>query len=289
MKNIRDGVWFVQGENKGRYPFSHSLYVEGEKNLLIDTGAGPALEELVPKTDQVALSHYHRDHVTFNHLFREALFMIHRDDAPGVETLEGFLALSGLDLVDIEAYWKMVRQYNFTATGIERYLGDGDTIDLGRNKITVVHLPGHTPGHCGFLIEKYNLIYASDIDLSSFGPWYGNPSSDPDQFRCSIRRLRDLKPDILVTGHCDPVYNHIDQKLAAYESVLDQRDEAILAQIRKQPATLEELTAKKIIYRRHNGQEVLRFFEKSMVLKHLESMIKKGIAFKTEDELFLAL
>ena len=289
MKEIRPGVWFVEAENKGRYPYAHSLYLEGEENLLIDTGAGSVLVELAAKTEQVVLSHYHRDHVTFNYLFSGASFSIHREDAPGVESLEGFLRLSGLGQVGIEAYWKMVRQIDFSATEVDRYHDDGDYFDLGRLKVRVLHCPGHTPGHCGFLVEEYNLIYASDIDLTAFGPWYGNPSSDPDQFRLSIRRLRDLKPELLVTSHNTPVANKIDQKLAAYEAVLDQRDEAILAVLKEKPATLEQLAAKKIIYRRHFGQEILRFFEKSMISKHLESLLKREMIARSEEGFFVVL
>ncbi len=289
MNEVREGVWFVEAINKGRYPYANSLYLEGEENLLIDTGAGPVLEELADKTEQVVLSHYHRDHLTFNHLFDGASFSIHRDDAPGVESLEGFYRLSGLNQVEVEAFWKLVRQVDFSPTRIKCYFDEGDYFALGRLKIKVLHLPGHTPGHCGFLIEKYNLIFASDIDLTGFGPWYGNPSSDLNHFRASIRRLRELKPDLLITGHSMPIAKNIDQKLAAYEAVIDKHDQAIIKALKKEPATLRQLTAKKIIYRQHQGLEVLRFFEEVMIRKHLESLLNGGIITKTEDELYVAL
>jgi len=101
VREIRPGIWFIEGENRGRYPFAHSLYVDGEEKILIDTGAGEMLEELSGITGQVVLSHYHRDHVTRNYLFNNAKFFIHRDDAPGVESAEGFYRLSGLNQVDL--------------------------------------------------------------------------------------------------------------------------------------------------------------------------------------------
>ncbi len=289
MREIRPGVWFIKGENRGRYPYAHSLYFEDGETLLIDTGAGPFLKELSDKTGQVVLSHYHRDHVAYNHHFAGAAFSIHEDDAAGVETMEGFLSLSGLDQVDIASYWKIVKQSNFTATKIDNYLREGDSFDLGRLKIQVLHLPGHTPGHCGFLIENYNTVFAADIDLSTFGPWYGNASSDVVQFRQSIRRLRSLKPELLITGHERPVEDEIDQKLQAYEAVLDQRDQDIIAALKRRPATLKELSEKNIIYRRHYGQEVLLYFERNMIQKHLESLIIRGMVIKTEDGLYEAL
>lgn len=289
MKELRPGVWFVEAENRGRYPYAHSLYLKGEERLLIDTGAGPVLKELASKTEKVVLSHYHRDHVTYNHLFTGACFYIHEDDAVGVESMEGFLRISGLDQVDIESYWKMVRQSNFSATRIDRRLKDGDHFDLGGLQMQVLHLPGHTPGHCGFLIDNYNIVFAADIDLTRFGPWYGNVSSDVIQFRQSIRRLRELKPDMIITGHSTPVKENISQKLAQYETALDQRDEEILAALKEKPSTVEELSAKNIIYRRHYGQEILKHFENKMIAKHLESLLKRELVVKMENGLYEAL
>jgi len=278
MKEIRPGVWFVEGENHGRYPFAHSLFIDGEDSLLIDTGVGPALESLVPKTRQVVLSHFHRDHVARNHLFTGARFAIHQADAPGVENAEKFYHFSGLSQFNIETYWKMVSQIKFMPTSIDRYLEDGDLIDTGKHTLKVLHLPGHTPGHCGYLFEEYGFVFATDIDLTAFGPWYGNPVSDLEQFRASIRKLRELKPELIATGHSMPIAKGIDSKLAAYEEVLDHRDQKILNALKVKPLTLEQLTDKKFIYKKHNGQEVLRYFEEQMVRKHLESLVKRKMA-----------
>lgn len=289
MKQIKSGIWLIEAENKAHYPYSHSLYFEGKEPLIIDTGAGQALEDLAAGTAQVVISHYHRDHNTCNHLFNGSSFSAHIEDAPGLESLEGFYRLSGLGQIEPEARRMITTQINFSPTRIDRYLADGDYFDLGSLKIRVVHLPGHTPGHCGFLIEKYGLLYASDIDLTGFGPWYGNPTSDLDQFRLSIRRLREMKPEILLTGHSMPITKNIDQKLAAYEAVIDKRDQAIVTFLKRKPATLEQITDKKMIYRRHFGQEALRFFEENMIRKHLEGLLKKEMVIRAEGGIFLTV
>lgn len=289
LQEIRPGIWFIEGENKGRYPYAHSLFIAGEQNVLIDSGAGPVLESLVSETGQVVLSHFHRDHVARNSLFKDASFAIHHLDAPGVETAEGFYRLSGLNQVKIETYWKMVNQVSFVPTRMERYLEDGDRIGTGKASLTVLHLPGHTPGHCGFLAEEYGFVFAADIDLTVFGPWYGNPSSDLGQFRTSIRRLRLLKPELIATGHSLPEAKDIDSKLAAYEEVLDRRDQKILRALKEKPLTLEQLTDHKLIYKRHNGQEVLRYFEKQMVCKHLESLVDRKMAALAREGYYTAL
>ncbi len=284
MQEILPGIWFVEGENRGRYPFSHSLLIDGDSKTLVDTGAGEQLKELVGQVDQVLLTHYHRDHVTMNASFSNAEFAIHKLDAPGVESEEDFFWLTGMDKVDRKQYWKMVRQPGFTKTNISQYLAEGDRIDTGRFTIQTLHLPGHTSGHCGFLVEEYNLIFAADIDLTSFGPWYANRYSDPEQFRVSIHRLRELKPDILVSGHKRPLNRGIEQKLYEYESELDRRYEKIISALENKPADLDQLAALNIIYRNHHGQEALVHFEKVMLEKHLQHLIKSSLVSRDEND-----
>src|SRR5207244_11874187 len=50
---------------------------------------------------------------------------------------------------------------------------DGETFDLGRVSVRVIHAPGHTRGHCCIAIEPDGVLYLGDIDLTSFGPYYG--------------------------------------------------------------------------------------------------------------------
>ncbi len=289
MREIRPGIWFVEGENRGRYPFGHSLFIEGEINTLIDTGAGASLEKLAGKTKQVVLSHYHRDHVSYNHLFAEADFLIHLEDAPGVESLVGYIELSGIGREEILAYWKSVRRSGFNETIISSYISDGDLIDAGSFAMQVTHLPGHTPGHSGFWFEKFGLIFAADIDMTDFGPWYGNKTSNLDQFRDSIRRLRSMDPEVVITGHCQPLTSGIRQKIDAYEAVLDQRDEAILSELRKGPTRSRLLAEKNIIYRQHHNRQTLFYFEEVMLIKHLNSLAGKSLVDKSEDGLYYLL
>jgi len=289
LREIRPGIWIVEGENGGRYPFGHSLFVEGEVNTLIDTGAGAPLENLAGKTEQVVLSHYHRDHVSFNHLFSNADFIIHAEDAPGVESLDGYIELSGIGRKEIIAYWKSVRRAGFNETVINRYISEGDLIHTGPVAMKVIHLPGHTPGHSGFWFENFGLMFAADIDMTDFGPWYGNKTSNLDQFRDSIRRLRSMDPEVVITGHCEPLTSGIRQKIDAYEAILDLRDEAILSELRKGPAGSRRLSEKNIIYRQHHNRQTLLYFEEVMIIKHLNSLIGKALVNKAEDGLYYLL
>lgn len=292
MEQVRPGVWLVKGENGGRFPYAHSLFLAGESKLLIDTGAGRGLERLAGKADLVILSHYHRDHVSGNDRFAQASFRIHPLDAPGVESAAGFLRLSGMDRLSGEACRELVGQVNFKPTVLDGRITDGERIDLGGLTVRILHTPGHTPGHCAFLVEEYDLVFAADIDLTSFGPWYGNPTSDLEQFRQSIRRLRDLQSALLLTSHSAPVTGteKVNAGLEAYGAVFDRRESALHALLRRQPLTLEQLIDRKLIFKRHPHPEILyRLFERSMVSKHLESLERRGLIERSDDGLFRAL
>lgn len=284
MEEIRPGVWIVYGENKGRFPFAHSLYLEGERRALIDTGAGEGLQQLVGKVDQVYLSHYHRDHVAANNLFAGASFSIHPLDAPGVASAKSFYRLSGLEGLG-KSYWVTLKQEGFTATPVTGEHNEGDRIDLGGLTLRVVHTPGHTPGHCAFLVEEYDLLFTADIDLSSFGPWYGNDTSNLEQFQESVQKVRSLNARLLVTGHRRPVTEDIDTKLKQYSTVIEQRHEMVYGLLRRKAMTLKQLVDLKPIYRRHpEPVPVYRFFEENMLRKHLTYLQGRGLVHYSEGE-----
>jgi hydroxyacylglutathione hydrolase len=75
----------------------------------------------------------------------------------------------------------------------DKKLHDGQSIDLGDEKINVIHTPGHTPGGCCFLIG--NTLFSGDT-LFSGGP--GNTSfsgGDEQAILMSIREKLLVLPD----------------------------------------------------------------------------------------------
>ena len=63
---------FVPGKNKGRYPFSNSLYIDDERKAVIDTACDESiLRDLAEERglDIIINTHYHEDHFTLNYLF----------------------------------------------------------------------------------------------------------------------------------------------------------------------------------------------------------------------------
>ena len=48
-------VWFIPGENHGKYPFCHSVYVEGA-GVLIDPAFADTVHRLTEKTAYIELA-----------------------------------------------------------------------------------------------------------------------------------------------------------------------------------------------------------------------------------------
>ena len=86
------------------------------------------------------------------------------------------------------------------ADKIDRALADGDHLAVGRNSVSVIHTPGHTPGSCCFLAGRYLL---SGDTLFPGGPGHSDSPQELQQAIASITgRLYTLPDDTLVLpGH----------------------------------------------------------------------------------------
>ena len=83
-------VWFIPGENDGKYPFCHSLYIETAGILIDPASDRKRLQELRenPGVKEVWLSHWHEDHFMHLDLFDDLPFSIMEQDAHRLPTLK---------------------------------------------------------------------------------------------------------------------------------------------------------------------------------------------------------
>ena len=137
-------------------------------------------------------------------------------------------------------------------------LQDGDEINLGKTKIKVIHTPGHTIGHCCFWFAEPEILFSADIDLSDFGPWYGNACSDLSSLDNSLEKLKAYKPRLVV------IITRENKLLDALSS----------------PKTLDEIVDLGIIYGEFLARSpaALRPIEKRMIRHHLRWLEQKGRA-----------
>lgn len=276
LEKIADDLYLVIGEKHGRFPHSHGMFIDSTRKVLVDTGFGSSRAEAINSSidiDIIINTHYHLDHTRDNRFFPEAEFWTHPLEEPPILSSEVFYSVTGLDqLGNVPNYF---RHYP-TVKKISRRLSDGDILDFGGVSLEVIHTPGHTPGHICLYEPKKKILFAADIDLTPFGPWYGNPTSDIDAFSASIDRLIELKPNIVVSSHSGIITDSITDRLREYQGKITARDNAIL-ELLKTKRKLNEILCGGIIYPPNtNLPEGILLFEKMMVEKHVSKLAKEG-------------
>jgi glyoxylase-like metal-dependent hydrolase (beta-lactamase superfamily II) len=82
---------------------------------------------------------------------------------------------------------------------------DGDELPFWGG-LRVVHLPGHTVGHCGFYSARHDLLFSGDLFASYFFGVNVPPAilnDAPHLISASLKRVRALNPSLIVPQHYD--------------------------------------------------------------------------------------
>ncbi|GAB3309803.1 MBL fold metallo-hydrolase [Epidermidibacterium keratini] len=269
------------GPDLGKYPSGNPLLVQGaDSRVLIDSAVGVQL----PEVDAVLLSHFHEDHTVGIGARPELPVQIHARDLAGVQTVEGFAAASGFPGEEYARELTEVFQHQGVAQA--QPFADDAHWDLGGGvTITAVPLPGHTFGHSGFLIEPDGVFFTADVDLSSFGPFYGDVEASLTDTRESLARCSQVEAAHYATFHHKRVVEGRDELLrllAAYADVLTRREQAVL-DLLTEPRELDELVGQGIVYRPGKVPAYAVESERRMVARHLDELVLRG-AVLHEDE-----
>lgn len=202
---LESNVWHVPGR---------------DADLIVDAANGvgalrPAVEALSGGRAIIAFAtHGHFDHVGGLHEFDDR--RVHRDDA-GMTRSPFALKLRREDFD--EETEEMFEYYGYpvpdliidalpsadfdvggwVSPGAEptMLLGEGDTIDLGDRRFTLIHTPGHTAGSACLFEEKTGTLFSGDaIYVDGRLSW-----DDPETAATSLRRLVGLDVRTVHAGH----------------------------------------------------------------------------------------
>ena len=282
MKKEFGNIVFLPGPNKGRYPYCHSVLVRDSVCAVIDPAADKELLSRVNQEEKVSaviLSHYHEDHRMYMGIFSDAELWVPHADAPPFEDLDLFMEWYGMTDPEEISAWKAVlrTQFNFRERTPERIFHDGQVLMVGRTPVQVVHTPGHTPGHCCFYFPEQQVLFLADIDLTRFGPWYGDKYSSIDDFIASVEKVRNIPARYFITAHEDGIFQEDPGDLwDEYLAVIDKREQKLKEFIRK-PRTMEEIVQARIVYKKPREPKTFYdFAERVTMLKHLERMAEQG-------------
>ncbi|MEM0303056.1 MAG: MBL fold metallo-hydrolase [Archaeoglobaceae archaeon] len=269
---LSDGISLIVGQNWGKYPSANCLYIKDF--CLIDGGAESAWEL---KPEVIINSHWHEDHISMNSVAKK--IYAHELDAKAIESYEEFERRYALGEV-VKLFLAYYPKLGFRK--VDEFVEDGEILTIGDKEIEVIHTPGHSAGHCCFLIEG-KIIYLADIDLTSFGPWYGCVDCDVQEFLNSIDKLLKIAEsvEIAVPSHGEPVKGEdLQEKLLRYREKIFERERKIMEAIKSGI----DPVGKGIIYRKlPEPAEIYKNFEKIMIEKHLKKLNLKPLSSADKD------
>jgi glyoxylase-like metal-dependent hydrolase (beta-lactamase superfamily II) len=292
MDRVLGKVTVLGGERDGKYPHGNSLLITGtEETAVVDPSLSVVTRARRPHADRVLNSHCHEDHVAGNHLFPDASWHLHEADRPGLGSLDAMMAIYGMSpAIDAAFRRVVVDEFHFTPRPDARAFRDGDVFDLGRCRVRVIHAPGHTRGHCVFHVEPDDVLYLGDIDLSSFGPYYGDAWSSLADFERTLELDRGIEARWYATFH------HIGlvdgraaflERLDRFAAVIATREARLLAFLAA-PRTLDDIVAHRFVYRPGDAVAFADDVERRSMRQHLDRLLASGRVREPEPGRFLA-
>ena len=124
------------------------------------------------------------------------------------------------------------------------------------------------------------MFFLSDIDLTGFGPYYGDVWSDLEDFEARSSRSATSAADYYVTFHHKGVIEGREEfvrLLDEFHAVIRRRHEAMLDFL-AEPHTIDEMAAHRFIYRPHVDHVFADSVERRCAAMHLQRMLTRDEA-----------
>jgi len=257
------------------YPFCNCLWIDDDITCLIDSSPAETDRAFSKnrKVDMIVNTHAHMDHVQCNRDFPHSKIFMHPAEHEMAQSGDKYLEEYGMKKFGRhpEYHPQLLKRWLFRPSHIDGGITDKQTINLGATTFEVLHLPGHSPGHCGFIFPRQGFIFTADITLAKFGPFYGNMSASLPDFLNSLDLLVDMKPDFIISSHNQPmVKGNIVKRLIEYRDIIYARQRRIVDLISQGRHSIAEIASAAPIHIHFPSPKPIFFiYEQIMVMHHL--------------------
>lgn len=271
------------GAQSGKYPDGNQVLVQGSDlrvafdTPLVANRIGTAFDTV----DLVILGHVHEDHMAGLHRVPQARVQVHEADLAAAQSWDGLCAHYGYAPPVLDALHTIVlRDFFYCPRPDATAYRDGALWELGGGvRVRAHHLPGHTSGHCALVVESEGVAFIGDIDLTGFGPYYGDATSSLAQLRESLRRVAEIEARAWVTSHHRAVVTECDKflaDLARFAAKVDERSDKLLAYLQDGPHSLEQLAARRVLYPLGFELPYVQSAERHTIGMHLQELQDAG-------------
>lgn len=283
------------GDKNGKYPDGNQVVVTGaDTKVMFDTPLNATrLAPMLSDADLIVLGHVHEDHTAGLYLFPNMPLQAPEQDLYAVQSLQGMMDHFGYSPEASRAMQQtLLDEFTFSPRPDARAYAPNQEWDLGGCTLRAVHTPGHTRGHSALVVEPHGSgpvsAFIGDIDLSSFGPYYGDACSNMQDFIETLDHLAEIDADVWITFHHKGVITDQDEfrtLLQAFRGKIDQREAEIVEQLRHQPMTLADLVAHRFVYPPHYFESFVDDAERKTLTEHLDKLIADN-RVRLEDGLY---
>jgi len=270
IESVFDGRWLASYLLAGRRP----LLVDSGFAVTPETVIWPYLGQIGVPVDRLrwlVVTHASGDHFGGNGAIKQSAPRItviaHAADAASIAQHTTFVA-EHIDFLRAEGYPVPAisvadpgfRALHGAETSVDWVVQGGESLDLGEGwEVTLVHAPGHTPGHLVVWDPRHRVLFAGDALMGDgipdvdghlvMPPHY----FDVEAYRRTLQTVRALSPQLILATHYLPIMGDGVERFLEASTAFVARCEEIVADLLAQPQPQPIIAATLVALRRALG------------------------------------
>ncbi|CEG24158.1 Hydroxyacylglutathione hydrolase [Planococcus massiliensis] len=166
---------------------------------------------------------------------------------------------------------------------VNRFLAEGEQVQIGRYKYDVIHTPGHSDGMVCFYNKEKNVLFSADHILPNITPnisyWFHGQANPLASYLASLEKIKELNADFVIPSHGSPFYGanaRIEELMKHHQERLDETKEMI-----KTPSTVYQICER--LFKRPLTVHEMRFAV-GETLAHLEFLRHSGECIREKEQ-----